>query len=249
MHRLLAMAVALALLPAGVAQAQDNQKRPAPDFLFHRPQGSIGVRGSWTFARAGSDLFDFVAKQLTLDKQDFNMPAVGIDLSIALSPRLDIAGGFEFGRMSRTSEYRDFVDNKLLPINQDTRLMERNLTVALRYALAPRATEVSRLAWVPRTIVPYVGAGGGAFWYKFEQQGDFVDFQDLSVFNDYFSSEGWTPSAHVFGGADVRLYRQLFLTVEGRYVWARGKLGRDFIDFDPIDLAGFRVATGLNVVF
>jgi hypothetical protein len=54
---------------------------------------------------------------------------------------------------------------------------------------------------------------------------------------------------HVFGGTDLRLYRALFLTFEGKYVWAKAKLGTDFIDFDPIDLGGFRVSTGINVLF
>ncbi len=62
-------------------------------------------------------------------------------------------------------------------------------------------------------------------WYRFEQNGDFVDFVDLSVFTDYFSSSGWTPNAHVFGGTDLHLYRILFVTVEGRYVWANAEAG------------------------
>jgi hypothetical protein len=69
------------------------------------------------------------------------------------------------------------------------------------------------------------------------------------VFSDYFSSSGFTPSLHAFGGTDLHLYRVLFLTFEAKYVWARGELGNDFIDFDPIDLGGFRLSTGINVLF
>ena len=72
---------------------------------------------------------------------------------------------------------------------------------------------------------------------------------DSSVFTDYFSSSGWAPNVYVLGGTDLHLYRILFLTLEGRYVFAKGKLGKDFVDFDPIDLSGFRVSTGLNMVF
>ena len=32
--------------------------------LFGRPHGQIGFRGTWTFAAAGSDLFDFVTREL-----------------------------------------------------------------------------------------------------------------------------------------------------------------------------------------
>jgi hypothetical protein len=222
---------------------------PRRDFYFAPPIGTIGLRGTWVFARAGSDLFDFVEDQLTVEKHDFSGPAVAMDLGIALKPRLDVVVGLQINRSSARSEYRDFVDDNRLPIEQTTRLKAVDLSGSIRYALLPRGYEVSRLAWVPRRVVPYVGAGVGAMWYEFEQSGDFVDFVDLQVFNDNFRSAGWAPSAHGFGGLDVRFHRRLFLTVEGRYVWANATLGDDFVDFDPIDLAGFRIATGVNFVF
>src|SRR5437870_2160354 len=100
-----------------------------------------------------------------------------------------------------------------------------------------------------RGVSPYVGAGAGAVHFDFLQSGDFVDFVDSSVFTDVFRSTGWAPSAHVFGGSDVHIYRQLFLQLEGRYLWSSGKLGSDFIGFDPIDLAGFRITAGISVLF
>jgi hypothetical protein len=251
MIRVFTLVAGLLILTATAATAQDQNapSRSSPDFLFGRPHGSIGIRGSWLFASANSDLFDFVQQHLTVDKQDFNAPMIGFDVSIGVTSRIDVSFGAEFSQASKASEYRDFVDNQLLPINQETRLKERNLYGSVRFSLVPRGRSISRYAWVPRGVTPYVGAGGGVLWYEFEQSGDFVDFVDLSVFTDYFSSAGYTPSAHVFGGADVQLYRIMFLTVEGRYVWANATLGRDFIDFDPIDLAGFRLSTGVNVRF
>jgi hypothetical protein len=230
-----------------VADAQEAD-RPA-DFLFGRPRGSVGVRGGWVFARAGSDLFTFVTERLTIDKSDFNAPAISADVAVALSSRAEAVVGFEFSRASTVSEYRDFVDNEGLPITQETALTEMNLGGSIRLTLLPRGREVSRLAWVPRRFVPYVGGGGGALWYQFKQSGDFVDFVDLSVFSDEFESSGWTPSLHAFGGFDMRLRPRLFLTVEGRYVWADAELSRDFVDFEEIDLAGFRLAAGVNILF
>jgi hypothetical protein len=233
-------------LPAAAAQRPPSS---SPDFFLGRPSGSIGVRGSWVFARAGSDLFDFVQNQLTIDKGDFNGPAVAADVGIAITPRLEAVGGFEFSRATIGSEYRDLVDNNELPIIQQTRLQEVNLSGSVRLMLKPRGREVSRFAWVPERVAPYIGAGGGFLWYEFEQAGDFVDFIDFSVFTDVFRSSGWTPSAHVFGGADIQLHKRLYFSLEGRYLWAAGDLGTDFIDFDPIDLAGFRLAGGINILF
>jgi hypothetical protein len=239
--------LAFAASPAGAGQ------RPVdpgpPDFFFGEPKGSIGVRGSWVFARAGSDLFDFVTEQLTLERGDFNTPAFGFDVGVTITPRVDAVVGFEISRARKDSEYRDFVDNQLLPINQSTSLRNMNLTGSIKYALTPKGRSISRFAWIPRAWAPYVGAGGGLLWYKFEQSGDFIDYVDFSVFPDFFESKGMTPSVHVFGGTDVQLHNHLYMTLEGRYLWAAGKLSSDFVDFDPIDLAGFRLAAGINFVF
>ena len=251
------LGVVLVLLAGGTAQAAGGQAPPSsvqtprrgPDFLFGRPDGSIAVRGSWIFSRAGSDWYDFVSKDLTIENSDFNSPAVTFELGFLVTPRLDIVAGVDISSASTNSEYRDFVDNNRLPITQSTQLRGTTITGGVKYALIPRGREVGNVAWVPSTVIPYVGAGGGAHWYKLTQQGDFVDFVDLSVFSNVFRSSGWSPSAHVFGGADLKLHRRVYLTFEARYQWTAGDLGAEWIDFDPIDLSGLQIGTGVNFVF
>jgi hypothetical protein len=259
------LVLVLTVGPAAIAAASADDQDPAtspvpsasqsggrPDFLFGRPRGSVGIRGSWVFARAGSDLFDFVEKHLTVDRHDFNTPALAADVGIALTPRVDAVFGVDVSQVSIASEYRNLVDNNRKPIAQDTRLREVNLAGSIRLSVTPRGRGISRFAWIPARAVPYVGAGGGALWYDFTQSGDFVDAlapAPQPIFADVFDSKGWTPSAHAFGGVDIKLSRVLFMTLEGRYLWASGKLGRDFQGFDPLDLAGFRLSAGVNVLF
>jgi len=246
----LALLVVLSTAAPSWAQNQPRPpRRPAPDFLFDTPRGSITVRGSWLFARSDSDWYDFVTDQLTLERKDFNVPGFGFDVNGPLTPRLEVGFSFDVSRSNRLSEYRDWLDNNRLPIEQTTTLLELNLSGNVRYALLERGRQVSNLVWVPRSIVPFVGAGAGAFRYKLEQIGDFVDFQDLSVFSSVFASEGWTPSAQVFGGVDVRVLKHVAVTVDGRYLWAAAELGRDWVDFKPIDLTGFRLSAGVSFIF
>jgi hypothetical protein len=256
--RLYPTCLLIAILSTAVAEAapeggQDPpgivQRSGPPDFLFGRPDGSIGVRGSWVFARAGSDWYDFVTDQLTVEPKDFNAAGVAGDLGFTIAPRVDVVAGFEYSQTSTLSEYRRFVDNNRLPINQTTRLRTFNLTGSVKFALTERGRDISRLAWVPKSVVPFVGAGGGALWYELDQRGDFVDFVDRSVFASIFDSKGWTPSAHVLGGVDVRVFRRVFVTIDGRYHWAAATLGSTWVDFDPIDLAGFRLSLGMNMLF
>ena len=247
-HSGLAIVLAFALLGFGPATAG---AQPSPDFLFGSPKGMIGVRSGWVFASANSDLFTFVQEHLTIDRKDFNAPAIGVDVEIAMTPRLSAIGGFDYARASKNSEYRDFVDNQRLPITQTTRLSELNLSGSVKVAVTPRGRDISSRAWIPAAVTPYVGAGAGLLKYEFLQFGDFIDVDSpaMDIFTDTFRSSGWTPSAHAFGGVDVRVYKRLYLSGEGRYLWSSGTPDRDFIDFDAIDLAGFKATVGVHYMF
>ncbi len=234
----------LGLTLSGVpARAQTS-----PDFLFGKPKGTIGVRTGWVFASAKSDLFTDLQDQFTLDRKDFNAPAIGVDLDFAVSPRASVVIGFDFSKASKNSEYRDFVDNQRLPITQTTSLRETNLSGGIKFALTPRGREISSRAWIPASVTPYVGAGGGLMHYQLLQFGDFIE-DDFDVVPDTIRSAGWTPSAHVFGGVDVKLSRRVYVSGEGRYLWSNATLGSDFIGFEPIDLAGFKLTGGVSYMF
>jgi hypothetical protein len=234
------------------APADEQQSQPlnsTPDFLFGRPRGSIGIRGSWLLGRGSSDFYDFVTDQLTLNKGDFNRPSIGTEGAVTIGRRFDIVFGVDYGQSTTNSEYRHLVDNNRLPIEQTTVIRDTQITGGVKYALTDRGRPVGRLAWVPTSFVPFVGAAAGAMYFQLRQSGDFVDYVDYSVFPDVFEASGWAPTVHVFGGVDYRLLRRLYLNVEGRYIWASGDLGRTFVGFERLDLAGFRMAAGINFVF
>ena len=248
------LALTLLALPAyaqpdPAASAQMSAAPTDPDFMLGRPRATIGVRGNWLMASAGSDIFDFVTDQLTIEKSSFNTGSLGVEFAANLTPRVDVVAGFDFNRTETPSEYRRFIDNSGMPIEQTTQLNQYNLTASVKFALLPKGRSVSRLAWIPRTVVPYVGAGGGMGHYTFEQFGDFVDFQDNRVFPDVFKSSGWAPIAQLFGGTDIQVFSKMLVSVEGRYSWSKSDLEEDFIGFDPIDLGGFRIGAGVHLVF
>src|SRR5262245_28223810 len=174
-----ALAGLTTLLLAAEAYGQDQSSPPSigtRDFLFGAPRAWVAVRGSWVMPHAGGDLFTFVQDQLTVDKDDFNAPAFVSEVGFPITPKIDAAAGVEFSRGATTSEYRRFVDNLGLPITQRSELTQTNIAGSVRIALLDRGRAISRYAFVPRTVSPYVGAGAGMLYYKFTQQGDFVDF-------------------------------------------------------------------------
>jgi len=250
------LATLLFWLPhAASAQAPDDPRRPrvpAPppsDFMIGQPRAYLGFDTGFLFANTGSDLYDFISRQLTVDKQAFNTPVLGGRFGVSLTPRIDVLVGLEHAKSTADSEYRDFVDTQSLPITQTTSRQEYNLTGSVRVSLVPSGRRISRYAWVPRTVTPYVGAGGGAVKYDFSQFGSFVDFATSRIFTDQFDATGWAPSAHAFAGADVRIWRRLYLSLEGRYTWSAAPLSDDFVDFEPLSLAGFRLGGGVRVAF
>jgi opacity protein-like surface antigen len=241
------------VFPAIVAAAATDAlaQEPNADFLFGRPKGSVGARGAWMISTAtkDNDIYDFLTDQLTIDLGDFDAFLFGADGSFAVASRVDLVAGFEVSKASMSSEYRDFVDQNDLPILQDTRLTIVPVTLSVKLYLTPRGREVSRYAYVPSKVRPYVGGGGGFVWYELEQVGDFVDFVDLSIFTSGFHSSGWGWATQAFGGVEVGLTPRWFLSVEGRYLWSEADLGDDFVSFEPIDLSGARIGAGIGFSF
>ncbi|MEO7084614.1 MAG: hypothetical protein ABI442_07010 [Gemmatimonadaceae bacterium] len=245
---LVAGAFLLAVAPLGRARAQ---VAGGDGYLVGVPNGSVTFRGGWALASASSDLFSFTTNNLTLSKRDFSSPTVGADVAFRLHPRTDLVFSATWAGMNKSSEFRKYIDNNNLPIEQRTSFDRVPLTVSLKYYLVDRGRSIGRLAWIPTRIAPYIGAGGGAEWYRFQQQGDFVDFQsqNLDVFGATLESHGWAPTAHAYIGAEFSLDPRFAFVTEARYGWSKAPLSGDFTGFDRIDLSGFSTTAGIAVRF
>jgi len=219
-----------------------------PGFLFNEPQGRFGIWGGYAIPQAGSAVFDHVQEFLTLDKRDFRSSAWRAELAIRRTQRLDLVFGVGLSRSHTLSEMRDWVDLDDLPIRQATTFVRVPVTLSVKGYLRDRGRSIGQFAWIPERWSPFVGAGAGLLWYKFSQQGDFVDFQTLDVYNDLLASSGTAPTAHLLAGADVTMGTSLILSIEGRYSWAHtGMDSLAFDGFDDIDLNGFQVMLGLSL--
>jgi hypothetical protein len=116
-------------------------------------------------------------------------------------------------------------------------------------SLTSLGRSVGRFAWIPTRVVPFVGGGAGPVWYRLRQDGEFVDNETLDIFEDQFESKGWSVGGTAFGGADLSLTPRFGLTAEGRYLWAKGPMSRDYSTFNRIDLSGYDASIGLYVRF
>ena len=81
-----AVTVACAALGAPVvASAQGGD-----GYLFSEPNLTLKFESGYGFQKAGSDIFDFVIQEHTLDRRDFDSPYIGGEVGIRLSERLDL---------------------------------------------------------------------------------------------------------------------------------------------------------------
>jgi hypothetical protein len=235
--------VALAAFAPAVG-AQSNGK----GFLFKKPVGSFSFRAGYAVANASSDVFEDATTQLTLDKRDFSGFNWGGDISYSTGDRFDLVFDGEIANASKSSQFRDWVDNNDQPIEQSTKFKRVPLTLGLKYYLASRGRSVSQFAYVPSRFAPYVSAGAGAMYYSFQQKGDFVDFQTLDVFTTTLESSGWAPMGRGAAGLEYTVGPWLALTGEGRYVWAKAKLDPStFQGYEKIDLTGFTGTVGFRI--
>lgn len=237
---LIATAFATIARPSAAQNAGDG-------FLFHRPVGMWSVRGGFDHAFAGGDLFGFVTQELTLNRSDFSSATFGSTVALRVSEANDVVFDVSFANVNRRSEFRDWIDQNNLPIEQTTSLRRVPVTIGVRHYLASRGRAIGRFAYVPAARATYVGVGAGLMQYRFHQVGDFIDFETQNVFSDEFESKAWTPVLNALAGMDVTLGRFLLLNGELRYTWAKGPVGRDYVGFHRIDLSGLSALAGFSL--
>jgi hypothetical protein len=240
-------ALLLAVTAMGVVARPSHAQRAGDGFMFQTPLFTFGVRGGFDRALASSEVFSFVTKQLTIDRGDFSSATFGTSLALPVSLSNDLVFDVSYASVSRRSEFRDWVDQNDLPIEQTTSLRRVPITLGFRHYLSSRGRSIGRFAWIPAHRTTYIGLGAGLMHYRFHQVGDFVDFQTLNVFPDQFESKAWTPVVHALAGMDLSLGRVVMLSGEARYTYARGPMSRDFVGFNRIDLSGISVTAGFSI--
>jgi hypothetical protein len=175
-----------------------------------------------------------------LKTSDWRGVAGGIQFNTRLAPSVEL--GFHLDGYGRTvnTAYRDFETETGRDITQSLRIAIVPLGVSLRVGPTGRR---SRLA-------PYVSVGADLYFWKYEEFGDFIDFDSrrLDVIEDSFVSEGVTPGLHVAAGLRVPINRDLGFVGEVRYQWAKTDMGDDFRG-NRLDLTGASITAGLNIRF
>ena len=207
---------------------------------------SVQLRLGGFMPAADSNLFRDDSILYTVEKSDWDGFTIGGEFSFEPREHLELGIHVDGYDERVDTFYRDY-----------TRPSGQEILQSLKLTLVPTGVT---LRFLPRsryaTVSPYVGVGGDMIWYKYEEFGDFIDFQspELDIVPDHFIADGWEPAVHVVGGLRVRLGHDFSVIGEARYQWADDELEDDFFpqpgqDALRLDMSGLSVVVGLSLRF
>jgi len=202
--------------------------------------GGFDIRFGGFQPHVNSNLFDDDAELYTIQKRNWRGFTGGAEFSSRIARNVEIGFHLDGYGRERDTSYREFVREDGSEIRQTLKLTIVPVGVTVR--LVPTSRNAR--------IAPFIGAGADAFFWKYEEFGDFVDFFDpeLRIEADSFQSDGVATGFHVAGGLRLFLSDDVGLTGEVRYTVAKGNMADDFPN-NRIDVGGFGVTVGMHLRF
>ena len=228
-------AAMLVVLATSSAEAQIRRVEPRNSVGFNF--GYFAVKGE--DSRVDDDVLLADLSSLAFNIKDFNGPSVGGEFVFGLSDYLEAGLGVNFYQRTVPSVYADVVGDDGFEIAQDLKLRVVPISATVRFLPLGRGG-----------VEPYVGAGIGVFNWRYSEVGEFVDFDDGSIFRDRYVANGTATGPVVLGGIRFPVADVWTVGGEIRYQKAEGK---DLFDAgllgDKIDLGGWTTSFTFNLRF
>jgi opacity protein-like surface antigen len=175
---------------------------------------------------------------LLFDPKDFSGVTFGGEFLIGLGQYLEAGIGAGFYQRTVPSLYDQKVRDDGSELEQDLKLRIIPFSGTIRFLPVGRGG-----------VEPYVGAGIGAFNWRYSEVGEFIDTEGFT-FTDRFVGSGTTAGPIVLGGIRFPVADVWKIGGEVRYQKAEGKglLEKDFLG-DKIDLGGWTANLTVHLRF
>lgn len=201
------------------------------------PEHNIRLRLGGFEPRGDSEYWDDKQRDFTGDPQDLEDVSFGLDYRVDLTPHVGLMFSGTLFEGELDQEYLDFEDDRGNAIGHTTSLELASATAGLVFHFTgPEAA-----------IRPYVGAGGGLYAWRLEEDGEFIDFTPPPpvIFEGLLEAEGNAFGYYLLAGLDVPVGRNWSFFAEGRWQRVEDELGDDFEDFGDLDLSGRDLSAGI----
>ena len=183
-----------------------------------------------------SDLWEINRNNLEFEKADMIDLYYGLEYEWFLSRNFSLS--FEGGvyKKEKRSYYRDFEfeDGVLIPQNISLRIT--SLEGQLKFYPVGRR----------RSFYPFLSAGVGGYFWKYEQWGYFIDNFTGDVSEGYSDSSKLALGFSGRVGMIYRIGRNTGLSAEARYLYLKDDLGEYFQGFDKLDMSGISIHLGIH---
>ncbi|MCX6582552.1 MAG: hypothetical protein NT166_20460 [Candidatus Aminicenantes bacterium] len=198
---------------------------------------SLNLKVGGFYPAMESDLWAQNLADLAFDKQDMLGVYWGAELEMEMGRYF--TGSLESGYYNQDifSVYRDYEHEDGSPINQDFSLRITSFEAGFKlYPLGYR-----------NVFNPYIGGGVGAYFWKYIQGGEFIDFNDYSIYEGEAYTRTITPGFNARAGFVYRFKRTMGIQFEAKYTYLKGQLSGLFdASFDKLDLSGVTFTMGVN---
>ena len=191
------------------------------------------------FPGGGGEFWNDTQGVFSLEMNELDDVTLGFSYVRSFTNVVELGVNVDFYDGVALSDYKDFVDEVGLPILHDTRLTMMPTTVDVR--VLPGGRYKARRGRAVNKPAFYLGAGAGLNHWRYEEFGDFIDFDDpqMSIYYDEFEDSGTALELHAMAGLELPVARQFNLVFEGRYSWADDELSEDFAGLGEIVLDGW----------
>ena len=230
-------ATLMVCLLAGAVAAEAQPRRHRRDYDRYGSEQSFRLRLGLFTPEGDSNFWDDVELDFTGDATELEDVVGGVDYVFDLQRHVGLMLSADYFEGQQDQSYRDFVDNRGNRITHTTTLEITPITAGIVVKLAPEDAP----------IVPYAGAGGGIYAWRYREAGDFIDFGTTGrpIFTDTLEDTGSALGYYLLGGLEVPLSSYFSFFAEARWDRSDDELGGDFEDLGTLDLSGRRVMGGL----
>jgi opacity protein-like surface antigen len=226
----LRMTLAFAGLLLAVTPTWAQQRRG-----FYERDGAFRVHLGAFQPEGDSEYWDGVESEFTGGVEDLENVSFGLDYLLPFNRNFSLQFSGTGYAGDTTQSYRDFVDNFGDRIRHDTTLAIASATVGV--VVHPFGSDAP--------VSPYIGAGGGSYFWSLEEDGDFIDRND-DIFSATLEDSGVAFGYYYLVGLEAPLTRNMSIFGEARWTQAEDELSDDFEDFGDIDLSGSTYLVGLS---
>lgn len=199
---------------------------------------SINFKAGLFYPQMNSDLWEDNLENLAFEKQDMLAGYYAAEYEHFLGRYLSFSVEGGYYKKEVYSMYRDYTYQNDDPIYQNVALETGSLELGFKIYPAGHHSK----------FYPYIGVSGGMFYWKYEQWGDFINFQEDTIMeNEYLETTTYSPGGSVKVGFVVRPSRNMGFSLEGRYQYVKGNLSAYFQDFEKFDLSGLSATIGVHI--